>query len=229
MKQGQFASHLKRQAMKQDLEMKTQAAIQIQRIGRGRLGRRASQAERHMQMILNDKARRIQLAWRFSKGKRTLMARFSLRKTSMEEDRVHQEYMERQRIAEQKRLRKQEAATQIQKEMRRVLAVKVVSEKRYQIALESAVRRIQTSWRKAKGKYALHIRFLARQAHLARRKVERRRAERQRAIEAERQRLEEEAIWLETRMEASIDIQKVWRGKLGRMRQKRMIVASIKI
>lgn len=166
MKQGQFASHLKRQAMKQDLEMKTQAAIQIQRIGRGRLGRRTSQAERHMQMILNDKARRIQLAWRFSKGKRTLMARFSLRKTSMEEERVHQEYMERQRIAEQKRLRKQEAATQIQKEMRRVLAVKVVSEKRYQIALESAVRRIQTSWRKAKGKYALHIRFLARQAHL---------------------------------------------------------------
>ena len=94
------------------------------------------------------------------------MSRFKLRKQTIEQEKTQRAFVARQKSVALLLQVRHGAAVKIQTYLRRYFATKYVANFRYAIALERAVRKVQLSWRRSRGNYALHIRFLAKRAFL---------------------------------------------------------------
>ncbi|KAF0689714.1 Aste57867_18862 [Aphanomyces stellatus] len=132
--------------------------------------------------IHTDAASTIQHAWRTKKGKTVLATRVLKRKLSVDEKASRDAFLARQRLLAELEKRRQESAILMQSRIRGYLARAHVRRLREARRLDCAVRYIQASWRRAKGRwvvpgpnprvvsprrrYALHLRFLAQRQRL---------------------------------------------------------------
>lgn len=147
--------------------LERRSAIEIQRHARGYLAKCRVRKLRDWQSNENQMALRIHRCWRKYHGRLELHRRFVLRKKAMDEERARLARDEYERLQAEKERRRQSAAIDIQRVGRGFLARQIYQQLVYDKQLEYAVRRVQSSWRKSKGRYALHIRFLAQRERLA--------------------------------------------------------------
>ncbi|OQR93414.1 hypothetical protein ACHHYP_02546 [Achlya hypogyna] len=147
------------------------AAIVLQREVRRYLAKLALYDRRMQARIRHDNALMIQHAWRTSKGQKVLATRFARRQLTLAEQAERERYLARQRLIAELEARRQAAATTIQRRARGMLGRRKAALRKYEVALEAAARRVQASWRKSTGRFALHLRFLAQRERLAARRT----------------------------------------------------------
>ncbi|EQC37176.1 hypothetical protein SDRG_05402 [Saprolegnia diclina VS20] len=203
------------------------AAIVIQCAVRVFLAKIALYDARMRARIRSENALLIQRAWRTSKGQKVLATRFAKRQLTLAEQAERERYMAKQRLLAEIEVRRQAAATTIQRRARGILGRRRAQSRRYEIALDAAARRVQASWRKSTGRFALHLRFLAQKERLAARRLDAAvciqcafrcfyATQRVRILRRERQaRLDEAArqvAWARKQVESALRIQCLYRG-----------------
>lgn len=113
---------------------------------------------RLLQLRKNEAAQQLQLWWRRCKSRWALHERFEARNRMLLEEQVRSERLRLEALEEQTR---QEAVLVIQRLARGWFARQEYRHRLHAKRLDLAARRVQASWRKSKGRYALHLRFVA--------------------------------------------------------------------
>lgn len=147
-------------------ELEHRSAIEIQRHARGYIAKCRVRKLRDWQSNENQMALHIQHCWRKYLGRKELHRRFALRKQAMDEERARLAHEEYERLQAEMEQQRQSAAIDIERVARGFFGRQIYRQLIYEKRLEYAARRVQTSWRKSKGRYALHIRFLAQRERL---------------------------------------------------------------
>ncbi|KAG9398364.1 hypothetical protein AC1031_014702 [Aphanomyces cochlioides] len=122
--------------------------------------------QRMSNKIASDSALTIQIAWRRKQGKAALASRFVKRRLSIADRAERDAFLARQRMIAEFDQRRENCAVIMQRLIRGFLARRVVKQMRMKRRLDLAARRVQASWRKAKGRYALHVRVMAQRIRL---------------------------------------------------------------
>ncbi|CAK4092094.1 unnamed protein product [Aphanomyces euteiches] len=108
--------------------------------------------QRMSNKIASDSALTIQIAWRRKQGKTALASRFVKRRLSMADRAERDAFLARQRMIAELEQRRENCAVIMQRLIRGFLARRVVKQMRMERRLDLAARRVQASWRKAKGR-----------------------------------------------------------------------------
>lgn len=212
------------------IALERRSAIEIQRHARGYLAKCRVRKLRDWQSNENQMTLSIQHCWRKYLGRIELHRRFALRKQAMDEERARLAQKEYERLQAEMERQRQSAAINIERVARGFFGRQIYRQLIYEKQLEYAARRVQTSWRKSKGRYALHIRFLAQRERLA---ASRDHAARciQGCFRIHRARVYTNLLRQERhrREMAATRIQRIWRGFHARHGFQRKRRATIKI
>ncbi|DBA00565.1 TPA: hypothetical protein N0F65_007694 [Lagenidium giganteum] len=214
---------IKRELKRQRDALERASAIEIQRHGRGLLSKQRVKRIRAWKALQLRCAFRIQTCWRKCKERRALQVRFELRKRAIAAERRRLELIEIEK-------RRQKAALDIQRMARGLLGRLVFKRALYDRKLDRAARRLQVNWRRSKGRYALHLRFLAQRARLDEimRRAATRIQGRVKIREAKKLKAQLKADYI-FRCNNAITIQRRVRGWIKRRAFKRVLRAVIKI
>ena len=158
-KQGQYALFVRFAARRARIDMMAESATFIQALWRRRICINAYSQMVRRNMMMGMCARRVQAAWRRSKGKYALHLRFMARRERIKHEEARREL----------------SAIRIQALFRNRIARRVLSalrsarieQRKFEYERQTrAATRVQIAYRRAKGNYALAVRFAARRAQL---------------------------------------------------------------
>lgn len=210
--------------------LEKRAATEIQRFARGLLAKNKLRRRREWLANESDRAKEIQRCWVKYRERCVLHARFAARKLLLDAEKQRLAQLEREHELKRLELLRHAAALTIQRVYRGFLGRQAFKHKLFERDLELAARRVQTSWRRSKGRYALQLRFSAQ-----RERIEVRRNEAALQIQCcyrghrAKQTLKALREDLRRRQRAATAIQRVFRGHRQRSQYQRTRRATITI
>lgn len=225
---SEFNRRRERLRARQALEQ--HAATEIQWFVRGYLAKNDVKRRHEWLSNENDRAKEIQHCWRKYTERCILYTRFAARKLLLDAEKERFAQLERERELERLELLRHAAALSIQRVYRGFVGRQAFETKIFERDLELAARRVQTSWRRSKGRYALQLRF-----SVQRDRIEVRRNEAALQIQCcyrvyrSRQVLKSLKADLRRRVKAATTIQRVYRGRKQRTKYQRTRRATITI
>ncbi|GLE00948.1 hypothetical protein PINS_up009745 [Pythium insidiosum] len=204
-------------AIRRDRERR--ASIEIQRRTRGFLGRQQAIAMRRERMMRDLAARRLQRCWRRYRDRVALRERFVRRRRLLDIEYARLAELARIEAARRDEALRHQHATQIARVVRGGLGRRAARREREAQRLDRAARRLQCNWRRSRGRYALHLRFLAQRERLdARREAAARRVQVQVRVLFARRTLMVLRREAQRRLMAATAIQRIVRGRQARQR-----------
>lgn len=147
-------------------ELEARAATEIQRHVRGFLATVEVAKRRAWQSNENQRVLEIQRCWGKYRQRLELHRRFAVRKRILDAEKAEVAQLQREEDERRLELLRHAAASDVQRVFRGFQGRNAYKAKLFERTLELAVRRVQTSWRRSKGRYALQLRFSAQRDRL---------------------------------------------------------------
>ncbi|KAJ0408919.1 hypothetical protein ATCC90586_005956 [Pythium insidiosum] len=220
----------RRVALELRRDRERRASVEIQRQTRGFLARQRAAAKRRVLATRQHAARKLQRCWRRYRDRVALNARFVERRRLLDAESARRAELARIEAARRDEALRHRHATQMQRMARGFLGRRAAARARMAQRLDRAARRVQANWHRSRGRYALHLRFVAQRERLdARREAAALRIQcGVRCFFARRLRtsLQKQA---ERRRASAVAIQRVARGRQGRRHLARARRATVMI